>query len=289
MKNSAENKKIKKRIINFFIRLGFAVIIFILFFVLIIQIISLIIGKENINAYCLIIAIFVSIVISVLLTLFMFKQNKKYPFISYSKWIKFMFCLVLVIAFIGSINPEINIDISYARELLSFEWTIFSLILVLFLSWLIIVEKYLEKEPKNDAKGTDRLISLINKNSFYINSLSYLLNGIFIIINLILLCWLTAEIFTFHEISLFNQTLLYFNIYLSINTLQLIFLDIFSPIISKLIMCRKYKVKENDIKINIILSALEKVLEDTEKNKTVDENDNETTKEQNDGQAEHED
>ena len=289
MKNSAENNKIKKRIINFFIRFGFAIIIFILFFVLIIQIISLIIGKENINAYCLIIAIFVSIVISVLLTLFMFKQNKKYPFISYSKWIKFMFCLVLVIAFIGSINPEINIDISYARELLSFEWTIFSLILVLFLSWLIIVEKYLEKEPKNDAKGTDRFISLINKNSFYINSLSYLLNGIFIIINLILLCWLTAEIFTFHEISLFNQTLLYFNIYLSINTLQLIFLDIFSPIISKLIMCRKYKVKENDIKINIILSALEKVLEDTEKNKTVNGNDNETTKEQNDGQAEHED
>ena len=283
MKKDEKKAKNKHLVANIFKIIGLVIFLFIIFFILFIEIITLIVGKENIANYYFIIALASSALISVLLTFFMFKYNKKYPFLSGGKWIKFLFSLVVIVAFIGSINPEINIDINYARELLGYEWTIFSLIVVLFLAWLVIVEKYLEKEPTNNAKGADRLINLINKNSYYINSLSYLFNGIFIIVNLILLCFLTSKIYTFNEVTLFNQILLYFNIYLSINTLQLIFTDIFSPIIAKLYMCRKYKVKENEVEINIMLSVLEKLIENSKKENS------DTAKEQNDGQAEHED
>lgn len=81
MKKDEKKAKNKHLVANILKIIGLVTFLFIIFFILFIEIITLIVGKENIANYYFIIALASSAFISVLLTFFLFKHNKKYPFL----------------------------------------------------------------------------------------------------------------------------------------------------------------------------------------------------------------
>lgn len=245
-------------------------------FVIFAQICNLIFGIENIESYWFALIFLLSVIIATIITVLLFKNKKKYTVFKNTKWLKFSFCVILTLAFIGSLKSDVEIDLIYAKELLGFEWTIFSLTIALFLAWYIVVEKYLKNEPLQNEKGDKRVENIAKKLSFYHDSYSYLLNGILLFVNFVCISGISGLIWINQKISLFVQNCLYFNFFLTINTIQILFSDILIPVIARLLVSRRYKMTDDEIGEELILATVEQAVEDYK---------NQLEKEQIDGQT----
>ena len=271
-----EEKESKKIFITILKILGIFFLCYLICLIIIIQISYLIFGLENISSYWAILIFLLPTIIAGIITFFLFKNKKGYAIFGNTKWLKFSFSLIIIFAFIGSLKKELEIDLTYAKELLGFEWTMFSLTIALFLAWYLIVEKYLKNEPIEDETGRNRIENIIKRHSFYINSFSYLLNGLLLFINFLGISFITGLIWVNQEISLFIQSCLFFDFFLTINSMQMIFNDIIIPIIVKLFLTRKYKMTDEKITQEIVVGLMEEKLA---------QNNDKIVKEKNDGQT----
>ena len=270
------NKKFIKSFLPILKKIGVFALCYLIGLIILIQISDLIFGLKNIRSYWAVLIFILPTIISGIITFFLFKNKKRYILFENTKWLKFSFSLIIILAFMRSLKKELEIDLIYAKELLGFEWTMFSLTIALFLAWYLLVEKYLKNEPLEDGTGRKRIENIVKKHSFYIDSFSYLLNGVLLCINFLCITFITGLIWVNQEISLFIQTCLYFDFFLTINTMQMIFNDIIIPIIVKLFLTRKYKMTDEKIAEEIVVGLLEEKM--TQEN-------NGTEKEKNNGQA----
>lgn len=281
MKQKINKKKnLKKLFLNILKVFGIFLLCYLICLIIIIQLSDIIFGLSNIDSYWLLFIFLLPTIISAVITFLLCRNKKKYSFLASTKWIKFSFSLILIFAFIGSLKSKIEIDIVQAKELLGFEWTLFSLTIALFLAWYLIVEKYLKNEPKEEETGHKRIENIIKKQSFYIDSVSYFLNGILLFINFLCISFVTGQLWISQRISLFMQTFLYFNLYLTINTMQMIFYDIIIPIMVRLFYSREYKMTNEKVAEEVIVGLLEEKLS---------QENNKIGKEAEDGQAENDD
>ena len=281
MKQKTDKKKNPKKLFfNILKAVGIFFLCYLICLIIVIQISDVIFGLSNIDLYWFLLIFLLPAIISAVITFLFCRKEKKYSFLANTKWIKFSFSLILVFAFIVSLKSEIEIDIEQAKELLGFEWTLFSLSITLFLAWYIIVEKYLKSEPKEEVIGHKRVENIIKKQSFYLTSVPYFLNGILLFINFLCISLITGQLWIHQSISLFMQTFLYFNLYLTINTMQMIFYDIIIPIMVRLFYSREYKMTNEKVAEEVIVGLLEEKL--SQENKKIG-------KENQDGEAENDD
>lgn len=276
----AKKKNLKKLFSNILKVFGIFLLCYSICLIIIIQLSVIIFGLSNIDSYWFLLIFLSPTIISAVITFLLCRNKKKYSFLANTKWIKFSFSLILIFAFIGSLKSEIEIDIVQAKELLGFEWTLFSLTIALFLAWYLIVEKYLKNEPKEEETGHKRIENIIKKQSFYMDSVSYFLNGILLFINFLCISFVTGQLWINQRISLFMQTFLYFTLYLTINTMQMIFYDIIIPIMVRLLNSREYKMTNEKVVEEVIVGLLEEKLS---------QENNKIGKEAEDGQAENDD
>lgn len=276
----AKKKNLKKLFLNILKVFGIFLLCYSICLIIIIQLSVIIFGLSNIDSYWFLLIFLLPTIISAVITFLLCRNKKKYSFLANTKWIKFSFSLILIFAFIGSLKSEIEIDILQAKELLGFEWTLFSLTIALFLAWYLIVEKYLKNEPKEEETGHKRIENIIKKQSFYMDSVSYFLNGILLFINFLCISFVTGQLWINQRISLFMQTFLYFTLYLTINTMQMIFYDIIIPIMVRLFYSREYKMTNEKVVEEVIVGLLEEKLS---------QENNKIGKEAEDGQAENDD
>lgn len=276
----AKKKNLKKLFLNILKVFGIFLLCYSICLIIIIQLSVIIFGLSNIDSYWFLLIFLSPTIISAVITFLLCRNKKKYSFLANTKWIKFSFSLILIFAFIGSLKSEIEIDIVQAKELLGFEWTLFSLTIALFLAWYLIVEKYLKNEPKEEETGHKRIENIIKKQSFYMDSVSYFLNGILLFINFLCISFVTGQLWINQRISLFMQTFLYFTLYLTINTMQMIFYDIIIPIMVRLFYSREYKMTNEKVVEEVIVGLLEEKLS---------QENNKIGKEAEDGQAENDD
>lgn len=165
-----------------------------------------------------------------------FNSDKKTKFsnwiaMSYPKLI--LYYVISLICFV-SIKSEIIFTIGELRDLISLEWTIFGIIITIFLVWNVIIVDYLKrKKPTNEinASPIQRMKYLKNKGEFFTNA-SISFNSITLItINILMLILSTGSAYiSANKINLFNQNFAIVAFYFTTNTLLEFFLDILQPL-----------------------------------------------------------
>lgn len=185
-----------------------------------------------ISAIC---SLFVSIII-LFYQIIRFNSQKKTKF---SNWIamnypKLLLYYIISIICLGSLKSEIICTMEELRDLISLEWTIFGVIITIFLVWNVIIVEYLKKKkPVSEVKISpiQRKKYLEKKGEFFTNA-SISFNSITLItINILMLILSTGFAYiSSGKINLFNQNFAIVAFYFTTNTLLEFFLDILQPL-----------------------------------------------------------
>lgn len=249
--------------------LGVFFLNFLLCFIITFSITNILFKFNLITSYIsLILAFFISILFAVIILIsYIVKLTKKEKnFFPKFNWIKYYILFLIFIGLVSSIKTTLEMSLDDAKSLLSIEWTLFSILLALLVTWCVIVEKNIktcnidDKELHGVAK---RLDVKLNQYKCQLNATGYLWNIIPSIIALTFLSSITYQILINQQLDLLIQTVLYFNLYIIINSIVLIILDIVSPTIVNLFCQKKSKLTNNVIMEELLTGTIEDVLEET--------------------------
>ena len=216
------------------------------------------------------IALVVSILLSVFNTIILAVQERSFSELKVGFWHGknipklYLFYIILVI-FINSITSKNIWDASEIKDVLSTEWTIFSLSITIFLVWDIVYVNYIKRKQPVEKEGLDYLSKyylLIRKMSFNKTVESGFSTIVVLTINLFLLIISSLFVHIIHiPENLLTQNLIVCTFYFSTNCILMLFYDIVRPLKEEKEYLRKVSevskeefesAKENAILQNIL-------------------------------------
>ena len=234
--------------------------IFLLFFILFFSLFNMLANFNVITAMVgFYIAVSFSFIATIILTIFIIKQIKTIKSTRFGNWLSLnypkliLIYIILLLVFI-SIRPDIIWDYSDLKDVLSLEWAIFGISVAIFIVWNVLIVNYLKEiQPKeeNSMSLFTKWEYIIKKGDFY-ETVSTMFNSVtFLVINLIVLTFATnSTYFLKQEVTLFNQNINIISLYLCVNTIILLLLDVIKPSYKeKIRMLKETKVTDNDIKV----------------------------------------
>lgn len=144
-----------------------------------------------------------------------------------------LYYVISIIGF-GSIKNEVIFTIEELRDLISLEWSIFGIIITIFLVWNVIIVEYLKKKKPICETGVSPIKQMryIEDKGNFFRSASIDFNSIsLLIIDVLILIFATSSSYiSSSEINLFNQNLAVIGFYFTSNTLLEFFLSILQPL-----------------------------------------------------------
>lgn len=160
----------------------------------------------------------------------------------FSFWIKnnypkvILSYLILMFVFM-SISNELRWKGNEIREVLTIEWTIFEVSMMVFLVWDVFYVNYLKsKQIRTDDKmdSVKRYKALLNKQTLFSDIVSAKSSIIILTINLFLLALSSGMIYISNkQDSVLTQNIVVCTFYFSTNALVLLFIDILKPILAE--------------------------------------------------------
>lgn len=144
--------------------------------------------------------------------------------------------LMLNIIFM-SISNELHWKENEIREVLTIEWTIFEVSMMIFLVWDVFYVNYLKnKQPREDEKmdSIKKYKALLNKQTLFSDIVSAKSSIIILTVNLFLLAISSGMIYISNKPdSIVTQNIVVCTFYFSTNTLVILFIDILKPILAE--------------------------------------------------------
>lgn len=165
------------------------------------------------------------------------------------------------------------------KEMISLGWTIFGISITIFLIWNVVAMEYLgKKKPQKTTPIIPIDISLYieRKGDFYSSATMLLGNVNLLLVNLMVLAAGTVLVYiALREATIFSQSVTYFVVFLCINSLVGLFVDILKPFNEqKRQMLKETKVTNEEIdlqnKINIQTEQTLKIITEINKLENVD-------------------
>lgn len=141
---------------------------------------------------------------------------------------------LLTVICISSIETELIWNEEEIKEIISLEWTMFSISITIFLVWEVIIVQFLKQQQphrKNHFSVLDEIKYIEEKDSFH-QLAAFTFNSVYcVIINIIVLILATGTTYlSKSNVSIVNQTLVHVSFYVCTNTMILLFMDILEPI-----------------------------------------------------------
>lgn len=200
-----------------------------------------------------------------------------------SFWLKnnspklFLAFIVIIILFFSITNKTIW-DNNEIRDVLSVEWTIFSLSISIFLVWNVIYTGYIKKkQPKieTDMDFVQKLEMLYQKQTVFKELVSARSSIIILSINLVLLLISSGMVFVIHKPdSIITQNIVICTFSFSTNTIIMLFIDILKPILEEnkaltkdnLVIKEEVEVIESKVYIQSLKERVTKIIDDLSPN-----------------------
>lgn len=215
----------------------------------------------------LIVSIFCEIVAIILL-----KSDKKTKF---GNWIsnniaKIMLAYTLLTVFLASIHPDVVMDFSDIKEIISLCWTIFGISIAIYLIWNVVTMDYLEEmkpiKPKSDLP-IKISVYIQEKSFFYSNAIWFFSNVNLLLINLYAL--IIASVLGYvivREATILTQSITILTLFLCTNSIVSLFLDILKPYNKKKkAMLQETEVTKDDVELqNLIEEETKSMLKTVE-------------------------
>lgn len=181
-----------------------------------------------------------------------------------------LFLLIICLIFV-SIQSEISWSKEELKDLVSLQWTIFSLSITVYIVWEVLFSRIL-KDTKPKRKIEEGVLSdlqyIQEKKVYRENIAQKFFVLIFLVLNIfVLLLATTVAYFPTYEVSVFGQALVVSSFYICTNTFIQMLLDIIMPIFSaKKEAFKDVQVTDADIsKFNKTTELLLKLSEALEK------------------------
>lgn len=234
--------------------------------------------------YLYLISIGISFASSLGITIYIFKgvKNEKRSYVRnllYMESPKLYLLCVFLIVFVSSVDSKVVLPRAEAKNAIDISWTIFSISTTIFLVWNVIIVPYLKKhEPieKNNALLPDEYTYIVKKGHFYVSTNRMYSSIVLLSVNLFMLAFSTIFLYAYDfEISLLTQFMIKATLFLSINSIISLFLNILIPIYEEKKELLKHKrVNSTDIDFqngfNRRLSNAEEIIDELEKNSKLD-------------------
>lgn len=190
----------------------------------------------------------------------------------------YLLCVFLII-FVSSIDSKVVLSRAEAKSTVDISWTMFSISTTIFLVWNVIIVPYLKKhEPVEPKKALlpDEFAYIDKKGLFYVSTNKMYSSIVLLSANLMALAFSTAFLYAYSiEIELITQFIIKATLFLSINSIISLFLNILIPIYEEKKELLKHKrVNSTDIdfqnEFNRRLSNAEEIIDELEKNSKLD-------------------
>ncbi|OUP05843.1 hypothetical protein B5F35_16345 [Anaeromassilibacillus sp. An200] len=166
-----------------------------------------------------------------------------------------IFCMV-------SLKSEIVWTLEKLEEILSLEWTIFSISITIFLVWNVLILQFLKEKQPSEEKSNSLInkIGYIQKKANFHGQASLFFNSVYLLtINLIVLLFATSVVHfsTEQTVTILNQTVTSITFYFCTNTISILFLDILKPLSQeKKTMLEESKVTTEDLNLQNKVSEI---------------------------------
>ena len=173
--------------------------------------------------------------VSLIVAIYLMKSERKTKI---GHWLstngaKLTLAYTLLSLFFFSIKSEVFLTINDLKELLSLEWVILGISITAFLIWNVVTIEYLQKKKPQKPQSplpTKIRFYLQEKETFYSNATSLLSNVYLLLINLIIICIATVNIYvTSRTATILSESIVILGLYLSTNTIIGLILDILKP------------------------------------------------------------
>ena len=163
------------------------------------------------------------------------KSNKitriNYFFIKHTAGFYITYVVVVILLF--SIKSEIVWDYEKAKAVLAIAWTMFGLVITIFIVWNVLIIEYLSKrKPHFDKAMTklNRIEYILKKGSYQEKSAMFFSSPVILSITLLILLFATQNTYIqSNEVTLFNQSLIIAAFYFCGSSLSMLFWDILVP------------------------------------------------------------
>lgn len=176
---------------------------------------------------------------------------------------KVLFYLYLILSFVAAFKSKVILTNESIQKLVEIEWMVFSISITIFVAWHVIVSKFIEKhaqEPKEGQKvGMGRLDSLAEKIQYQRSAGNFFYSLILLFISMIGLVFITPLVYIM-DVNYILQFFALFNINIIIDALMVIFYDISVPLAVELILSKKERMTDQQIKEEVELAVTEEML-----------------------------
>ena len=191
--------------------------------------------SANVLLYASLIIAGIFSIVTLIVVIFLMKSERKTKI---GHWLlingaKLTLAYILLLLFFCSVKSEIFLTIKDLKELLSLEWVILGISITAFLIWNVVTIEHLQKKKPQKPQSplpTKTWLYLQEKETFYFDATSLLSNVYLVLINLIVVCIATVNIYvTSRTATILSESIVILGLYLSTNTIIGLILDILKP------------------------------------------------------------
>ena len=193
------------------------------------------------------------------------KKNRFVNWLSMHSSKQVLFTVIFILG-LSSLERNVIWTLDELKDVISLEWSIFSISITIFLVWNVLILDYLKRKKPQcpyDSFPTYTWRYIQNKGKFYEKASSLFSSVSLLTVNLISLIVATAMTYISNTgITIWNQNVSIFSFFLCTNTIISLFLDILKPLNEeKSSMLQETKVTGKDIDLqNEIDSQISRTL-----------------------------